>query len=64
MILAREHFDRWLDPQVDDAQLLRPLLVPFASEPMLAFAVSRRVNSPANDAADLVEPLPDQPSAL
>jgi len=45
----------WLDPEVRDAEPLRPLLRPYPAEAMEAVPVSRRVNSPANDDPGLIE---------
>ena len=53
VILDRENFDLWLDPKVEDAETLQPLLVPHAVEGFQAFPVSRAVNSPANDSRGL-----------
>jgi putative SOS response-associated peptidase YedK len=58
VILSSEHFSAWLgedEPQSQKA--LEALLLPFPAAAMQSFPVSRRVNSPANDDADLVMPL-------
>lgn len=57
VIVARENFDLWLDPKMEDAEKLQPLLVPHAVEGFEAFPVSRLVNSPANEVAGCIEPL-------
>jgi putative SOS response-associated peptidase YedK len=57
VIIDPENFDLWLDPKMEDAEKLQPLLVPHAVEGFEAFPVSRNVNSPAHDAADCVERL-------
>jgi putative SOS response-associated peptidase YedK len=57
VILDRESFDLWLDPKMEDAAKLQPLLVPHSSEDFEAFPVSRLVNSPANDLPNCIEPL-------
>lgn len=57
VILDRENFDLWLDPKMEDAGKLQPLLVPYAAEGFEAFPVSKSVNSPANDFAGCVAPL-------
>jgi putative SOS response-associated peptidase YedK len=48
-ILAREDYDRWLDPGVTDRTELANLLRPFAAAPLLVYPVSTRVNSVRND---------------
>jgi putative SOS response-associated peptidase YedK len=57
VILGRESFDLWLDPKMEDAGKLQPLLVPHTVEGFEAFPVSRTVNSPANDISGCIEPL-------
>jgi putative SOS response-associated peptidase YedK len=57
VILARENFDLWLDPKMEDAEKLQALLVPHAVEGFEAFPVSRLVNSPTNEVAGCIEPL-------
>lgn len=57
VILAREDFDLWLDPKVQDAARLQPLLVPLAGDDLELVRVSKMVNSPANDLPDCIEPL-------
>lgn len=56
VILAPEHYARWLDPQPVAAQQLQPLLVPYPAGEMEAFAVSRLVNNPGNDTPACIEP--------
>lgn len=57
VILRKEHYALWLDPTIEDAELLLPLLQPFASEEMEAYEVSRLVNSPRNNARACLEPV-------
>ena len=52
VIVEPASFDRWLSPLEPDP---RDLLVPCADAPMTLWAVSPRVNSPANDDAALLE---------
>lgn len=54
VILPRKTWDAWLDP-ASDRGALEALLVPFA-EAMETLAVSRHVNSPANDDPRCIEP--------
>lgn len=49
VILAPEHYSRWINPDVQQADALFPLLHPYPEEAMIAYPVSSRVNSPAND---------------
>jgi putative SOS response-associated peptidase YedK len=57
VILDPEVFDLWLDPDVQDVELIRPLLRPYPSEAMVAFPVSSTVNSSRNDDPQCVLPL-------
>lgn len=57
VILDKENFDLWLDPKMEDAARLQPLLIPHAVAGFEAFPVSRAVNSPAHDEPDCVAPL-------
>ncbi|MDP9122112.1 MAG: SOS response-associated peptidase [Acidobacteriota bacterium] len=56
-ILERGHFALWLDPAVEDAARLEPLLAPASTDGWEAVPVSRMVNSPAHDQPDCIEPL-------
>jgi putative SOS response-associated peptidase YedK len=58
LLVERQRWDAWLDPTVEDVDLLRSLLVPAAPGRLDAFPVSTRVNSVANNGPELVEPLP------
>ncbi len=54
-ILLSKDEDLWLNPDQVEPELLVALLSPYPVSAMEAFPVSRRVNSPANDSADLLE---------
>ncbi len=55
VILDREDEERWLDPDVTEAEQLLPLLRPYPAQAMAAYPVSRAVNSPLHDAPDVLE---------
>ena len=57
VILDREHYDRWLDPEVDQAELLTPLLSAYAPDDMEAYPIGTHVNDPSRDSAACIEPL-------
>ncbi len=57
VILPLENYDLWLDPAVQDVDRLQPLLRAYTPEEMTAYPVSTRVNNPANDSPDCVEPV-------
>jgi len=54
-ILRRADEDAWLDKTTDRARLLS-LLAPYPIEEMKAYIVSRAVNNPANEGAELMQP--------
>lgn len=55
VILKPEHYDLWLDPEVQQPEQLQPLLSPYPDEEMVAFPVGSQVNSPANNTPELVK---------
>lgn len=57
IILDPAAFDRWLDPAVDPAEVLRP----YAAQEMEMYAVSARMNRPEHDDASCVAPIPPPP---
>lgn len=59
VILDPADYALWLDPEVEDRDLLQPLLRPYPAQRMDAYPVSRYVNSPDNDSPKCIEPLPD-----
>jgi len=59
VILAPDAYDLWLDPDLGDREPLEAVLGPFDPEKMIAYPVSTRVNSPANDDPRVIEPIGD-----
>lgn len=60
LLIEPERWEAWLDPTVDDVDLLRGLLVPAAPGRLEAYPVSTEVNSVKNNGPQLVEPLPPE----
>ena len=58
VILPAGEYARWLDPTLQDADSLAPLLASFPPGEMEAFPVSPRVNAPTTDDEKCVAPLP------
>ena len=56
VILPAAAYDLWLDPNVQRAAEVQPLLGPFPAEQMTAYAVSTHVNSPRNDDPKCIAP--------
>jgi putative SOS response-associated peptidase YedK len=63
MLEDRAAFARWLDPEIDEPELLEDLLQPAPAARMSAHPVSRLVNSPANDVPGCVHPLTGEGAA-
>lgn len=62
VVLAERDLERWLDPGVEDPEVLRDLLVP--REGLEVVRVGPRVNKAGNEGADLVEAVPSPPPSL
>jgi len=56
-IIKPVDYAQWADPKVTEVDVLQALLGPFPERLMEAFAISQKVNSPANDGPDVVEPI-------
>lgn len=52
-------YQRWLDPDMTDAATVADMLRPYPAAAMTAYPISKRVNSPRNNDAAIVEPLPE-----
>lgn len=57
VILHPRDYILWLDPEVQKPEKVQPLLRPYPSREMVAYAVSTWVNKPSNDTPACVEPL-------
>lgn len=55
VIIDPNNYSEWLDPGVTDVSRLQALAVPYPERLMEAYPVSRAVNSPSNEGAELVE---------
>jgi putative SOS response-associated peptidase YedK len=53
-ILRPKTYEDWLNPQLRDEQVLTHLLQPYPAELMKARAVSKLVNNPRNDTAEIL----------
>ena len=54
VILPPEARDLWLDNAIQDEHALLPLLSPYPAEAMTARAISRLVNNPKSEGAELI----------
>lgn len=57
VILDESAYDEWMDPDLRDVKRLGELLRPFPPTRMMAYPISKLVNSPSNDGPECVEPL-------
>jgi putative SOS response-associated peptidase YedK len=57
VILHPDSYDLWITPEDRQAAQLNELLVPYPSSEMLAYPVSKKVNSPLNESSDLITPV-------
>ena len=55
VVLSKEAEKIWLDPKIQDAELLGELLIPFDAAKMEAYEVSEAVNSPKNNGPELID---------
>lgn len=60
VILHPHNYAVWLDPEVEDLDVLRRLLDPYPPSEMEAYAVSRYVNAPRNEGPDCIAPLVEE----
>jgi putative SOS response-associated peptidase YedK len=56
VILPKATWDAWLDPELKDADKVRPLLQPYPAEEMEAVQVSDHANNVRNDDPQCLEP--------
>lgn len=56
VILSQEHFEQWLDRDYKDTEKLKALLVPYPTEKMKTYPVSKLVNNSRNDSAECMKP--------
>jgi putative SOS response-associated peptidase YedK len=56
VIVHPADYDLWLDPEIQEPERLKPLLIAYPPEEMEAYPVSRFVNKPVNDDPRCIEP--------
>jgi len=61
VILSRQSYGSWLDPETDSKEL-HAMLAPYPAEEMTIYPVSRLVNSPRNDVPACIERVEPDPS--
>lgn len=63
VLLPREAWDDWLDPEFDDAEYLTSLLEPPPDDVLGMYPISTRVNNVRNEGPELLEPI-EEPRPL
>ncbi|MBL0922106.1 MAG: SOS response-associated peptidase [Phycisphaerales bacterium] len=61
VILPPRAWSAWLDPDLHEADAIRPMLAPAPAESLEIVAVGSRVNSPRHDDPQCIEPVEDHP---
>ena len=57
VILPPEDYKQWLDTEDQHPDQLNKLLVPYPADEMIAFPVSKMVNSPEYDSPEIIKPI-------
>jgi putative SOS response-associated peptidase YedK len=57
VLLPREAWDDWLDPEVDDPEYLQSLMVPAPDDVLGMYPISTKVNNVRNEGSELLAPL-------
>lgn len=57
VILDPDKYELWLDPKVENSEILQLLLHPYQADLMTSYAVSTKVNNPKNNTAECINSL-------
>lgn len=57
VILTEEKAKLWLNPTIKDSEALKKILVPFATDEMELYEVSKRVNKASEKSKEVIEPI-------
>ena len=57
LIVPREKYDRWLDPDVNDFETIRDILKPYDANLMRRYPVSMKLNDSRIDGAESASPV-------
>ncbi|MFC0476602.1 SOS response-associated peptidase [Robertmurraya beringensis] len=60
VILKKEDYDTWLDPNNQDTTMLKSLLRPYPADEMVKYEISPLVNSPKNEVPEILQPMNSQ----
>jgi putative SOS response-associated peptidase YedK len=59
VILPPVKYKQWISPEDQPSSQLNDLLIPYPSDEMIAYPVSKMVNNPQYDSSDLIKPIED-----
>ena len=59
VIMPEKHFEQWLDPNFDNMEALKKLLIPYPDKEMTAYRVSTYVSNARNQGEECMLPLKD-----
>jgi putative SOS response-associated peptidase YedK len=57
VILPPETYTQWITPEDRQSTQLNELLLPYPANEMIAYPVSKMVNSPQYDSPDVIKPI-------
>jgi putative SOS response-associated peptidase YedK len=60
VILPEKHFEQWLDPNYNDTDALKKLLVPCPAKNMKAYPVSKYVSNSRNEGEECMKPIEEK----
>lgn len=60
VIVAKSDFDTWLDPKIQSAEPLLPILAPYPDGELEMFPVTRSMSNPGFESPTIVEPVPSE----
>lgn len=59
MAVTPDSWDQWLDPRLDDVDILQGLMAPPIA--LEVYAISKAVNDVKNNGPELLQPVPAEP---
>jgi putative SOS response-associated peptidase YedK len=64
VILHPKDFQRWLSRDTKEPGVLDDLIAPYPDDQMEAYPISKQVNSPKNEGAELIKRVDPAPTTL
>ena len=57
VIIAPKDYSTWLDPDIQNKDVLTPLLHPYSDQLIKSYPVSPRINNPSYDESNCLKPI-------